>query len=637
MAFTSDVDTNAPRYAYEIVGPEIESMTDYADSAYDRSVVFLEELLAFISETPISNVNVSLEDVGSDIPPISLPSAPTAPNLSINIPNLPSEFVPGNIAGIDLGAIGSIPTFNTAAPSINIPSAPVAFSGDAPSPSPTIKDDFSYPDAPSSALPSVPTFEELNIPESPTLNIPIFDQLLPSASTVVVPNQTFSWGEESPFSDTCLTAVKEKLCDWLSNGGTGLLPHIEQAIYDRGRGREDVGSTRSEHQVLTEQAARGFSRPQGSTYAALDFSSQETQNKIADLSREIMIKQAEMEQTNIHFAIQQTIALEQALISEHSQIQARSFEAAKFIQDISIQLYNAEISKVTIELDAFKAYSSAYESRVRSALAEVEVFKSEVEAQALISKINADSVSRYSAQVDAIQTSVSIYKTEIESVATQISAEGLKVQNFKGLVQAYAEEIGAKKLEFESYGETIKAELAKVDVFDSQVKAFIGRIDAYGKSVGAQTQLVETDIAVEDLRLRSYLASLDAIVKQIDAETKAYSSQSEVYRGQAAIYQAEIGASVASSEVLLKEVDAGIRLAVAQSEIALKNAEINIKNTESVDALRLEAIKSGADISKGLAQASLAAVHVGASVSSSGQDQTVRSNSYQESHIYQEK
>ena len=625
------------KQAYEIVGPEIDSMTNYADSAYKKSIVFIDELLNFIENTEIPEANVSLSNVGVDVPEVTIPTAPAAPTVSINLPSLPADFVPNTIQGINLNAIGAIPTFTDTSPTINLPNTPAPFSGTLNATPPVLKEDFNFPEAPESVLPSVPTFESLNIPASPTINIPSFSQTLPSATAVVVPVNSFHWGGESPFSDTCLTSVKNKLCDWLQNGGTGLIPVVEQAIFDRGRNREDINSTRSESQILVEQAARGFSRPQGSAFAAVDLLAQETQNKAADLSREIMLKQADLEQQNMHFAIQQTIALETALIAEHQQIQARSFEAAKYAQESAIQLYNAQLAKVNLELEAFKSYSSAYEAQVSAALSEIEIFKGEIEAQALVSEINQNTVKLYLAQIEGVKTSVSVYKTEVDAIASQISAEGLKVDNFKGMVDAYSAEVEANKAEFEAYGVAVKGELGKVDIFDSQVKAFIGRIDAYGKSVEAQSSITDSEIDVEKLRLSSYLAKLDAIIKQVDVESKVYGAQVDVYRGQAAMYSAEAGVNVAASELGLKEVDARVRVAAAQADIAIKNAEINIKNAESSDKLRLEAVKAGADISKGLAQASLSAINIGATVSSSGSSSDSSSKSYTETHNYQEK
>lgn len=623
--------------AYEIAPAEIDDMTNMAEDAYNKSVIFLDQLLAYIADSSVAGIGVNLEDVSVDIPDLNLPTAPLSPSISINLPNLPAPYVSGSIGGIDLNAIGAIPLFTAVEPTIVLPATPVPFSETLDATAPPLKDDFIYPEAPVTSLPDIPTFEGLSIPTAPVIDIPTFSEELPSATDVVVPSNSFYWDSEDPYSSTCLDAVQTKLCDWVQNGGTGLVVEVEQAIFDRGRNREDINSVRAEQDLLSVQAARGFSRPQGSTFKALDFTAQETQNKIADLSREIMIKQADLEQQNMQFAITQTVALEQVLISEHQQIQARSFESVKYTQEVAIQLYNANISKVTIELEAFKAYSSAYESQVRSALSTIEIFKSEIEAQSLISEINQNEVKLYLAQIEGVKSSVSIYKTEVDSITAQINAESSKIQNYKAIVEAYSAKVEAKRTEYQGYAEAVKGEISKVDIFDSQVKAFIGRIEAYGKSVDAQSKVADIDISVEELRLKSYLGQLDAVIKQVDAESKVYGAQVDVYRGQAAMYQAEVGANVSANELELKEADANVRLALARGEIAIKNAEISIKNAESVDKFRLEAIKAGADTSKGLAQASLSALSISASVSSSGSDSTSDSTSYSESHIYQEK
>lgn len=639
---TPEAGIFGPETSYNIVKPEIASATAHADYAYGRAMGFLDALLNYIADNQVSNVNVDLGEVDLDVPNFVLPSTPQSPNISINLPNLPAEFVPGDIADIDLDAIGNLPTFNVSAPTISLPTTPSALNKTFDEDEPSITTTFNFPDAPTYTLPSVPTFEELDIPSAPTLSIPDFDQLLPVTSDVNVPSISFYWGDEDPYSDDLLVAVKASLLDWVQNGGTGLPVDVEQAIFDRGRNREDINSIRSENQVLKEQASRGFSRPSGSTVAALDYLAQETQNKTADLSREIMIKQAELEQANMQFAIQQAIALEQLLINENQQIQQRSFEAAKYVQDVAINIFNAELAKVNIALEGYKAYAAAYEAQVRAALSRVEIFKAEIEAQGLISQINRDSVLLYNAQLDAIKTSVEVYKTEVDAIASQIQSEGLKIENYKSLIQAFAAEVEAKKVEYQGYAEAIKGELAKVDIYDSQVKAFVGRIDAYGKAIDAQSKISDIDIETEKLRLQTYLGQLDAVIKQVQAETAIYSTQVDVYRGQAAMYQAEVGALTSANELAIKEADTKVRFAVAEADVAIKNAEVNLQNVRSVDQFRLQALISGADVAKGLSQASLAALHIGASVSTSDSTNVSYSNqrsagiSCNENHNYDE-
>lgn len=619
------IQSDASPSNYDTIQPEISSATERATEAFSQAIEFLNEISSAV-DRGISRVSVGFDDIDTTVPSYTTPVTPEIPDIEISIPNLPADFQPGNISGIDLNAIGTLPSFSDTAPTISLPTTPAPFTGTLDTDAPTVQTEFNFPDAPTYTLPPVPTFEELNIPTAPDLNIPTFSETLPVISDVSVPSISFYWGDESPFSDELLAAVEVKLLDWVQNGGTGLSPTVEQAIYDRARNREDTNSVRSEQQVLVEQAARGFSRPSGSTLAALDALAQETQNKTADLSREIMIKQAELEQSNMQFAIQQTIALEQLLINEHQQIQQRSFEAAKYAQDIAVQIFNAEVSKMGLALEAYKSYATAYEAQVRAALSEIEIFKSEIQAQGLISEINKDQVVLYTSQLEAIRTSVDIYKTEVDAVSSQLQAESLKIENFKGLIQAYSAQVDAKKTEYIGYSEAVKGELAKTEIYDSQVKAFIGRIDAYGKSVDAQSKIVDTDVEVEKLRLNTYLGKLEAIIKQIQAETAAYSTQVDVYRGQAQMYSAEITSNTAKSELALKGIDSKIQLAKLKADVAIKNAEINIQNMFNNNQLALQAATSGADVAKGLAQASLAALSIGASITSNESTNTNYSN-----------
>ena len=90
MAITSETpNPNGGVFAYQIVGPEIDSMTDYATEAYDKSVVFIDELLTYIADNELSSSSVTLADIDVDIPATTVPTIPTAPTVNINLPNLP--------------------------------------------------------------------------------------------------------------------------------------------------------------------------------------------------------------------------------------------------------------------------------------------------------------------------------------------------------------------------------------------------------------------------------------------------------------------------------------------------------------------------------------------------------------------
>lgn len=133
------------------------------------------------------------------------------------------------------------------------------------------------------------------------------------------------------FTPTVLAAVADYLArffpgaiaavcdDWIQNtivnGGTGIPADIERAIWDRARGREMVEATRLEQEALNQFAARGFSMPPGALAYRMMEVQQGATNKSATLSRDIAIKNVEIEIGNIKFAIEQGLRVRLAVIS----------------------------------------------------------------------------------------------------------------------------------------------------------------------------------------------------------------------------------------------------------------------------------------------------------------------------------
>ncbi len=622
-----------PRFsvAANLVTNHVQISEDYADQAFNNAWCFLTGLANYAPVLNDLTYEIDFDEVTIPTPVFQKPDAPDEPDIALYVPTFPAAFVPGAIHQFDENAIGTVPTFGISEPLINLPSTPGTLDVEAPTDAPDIQTEFDFPDTPVYTLPSVPTFEDLNLPTAPDLDIPSFDLDLPTIpSYLTPPGLTFNFQEEL-YTSSLLTALTSELLDRVQNGGTGLSPTIEQAIWDRARNREDQNSVRSTNQLSIEQAARGFSRPSGSYLAALDQLSQETQNKNADLSREIAIKQADLEQKNIEFALQTSLALEQSLIQYHNQVQQRAFEFEKYFQEAAIAIYEANIRQFGLQLEVYKTYSQAFESRVRAELAKTEIFKSEIEAQRLISDINNQKVQLYTAQLEGIKTSVQVYLAEIDATKSQIQAESLKLQNFKALIDIFATQVESKKSEYDMYSAAVKGEMAKIDIFDSQVKAFVSRVDAYSKQVDVETMRIESDIKVEGLRLQEYLTRLDTIVKNVQAQSEVSKSQIELFRSKAAMYSAEVDAESSRLDAESKVYDLTLRKAQYAAEVELKNATISIENAKNSVSLILEALKSGAQVGSGLAQAALSSINIGASLGHSS------SNNYNESHTYQEK
>ena len=113
------------------------------------------------------------------------------------------------------------------------------------------------------------------------------------------------------FPNECgyLQKAQQWICDALTNGGTGIKPHVENQIWQRDRARVLADVKRAGDELLAAFAARGFPLPPGAATHAMHLTQFDGQNKIAQASRDVAIKQVEIEIENVRFAVESAISL----------------------------------------------------------------------------------------------------------------------------------------------------------------------------------------------------------------------------------------------------------------------------------------------------------------------------------------
>ena len=113
------------------------------------------------------------------------------------------------------------------------------------------------------------------------------------------------------FPNECgyLEKAQAWICETLTNGGTGLAPHVEDQIWQRDRARVLQEVERAGREVLATFASRGFPLPPGAAAHQIAMIQQDAQAKIAQASRDVAIKQAEIEVENVRFAVERAIGL----------------------------------------------------------------------------------------------------------------------------------------------------------------------------------------------------------------------------------------------------------------------------------------------------------------------------------------
>lgn len=113
------------------------------------------------------------------------------------------------------------------------------------------------------------------------------------------------------FPNDCgyLEKAQEWICNTLTNGGTGMSPQVEAQIFERGRSRVLREGRRAEKEVLATWAARRYALPPGAAAGQVLQIHKDTADKVAELSRDVVIKQMEIEIENVRFAVDAAMKL----------------------------------------------------------------------------------------------------------------------------------------------------------------------------------------------------------------------------------------------------------------------------------------------------------------------------------------
>lgn len=617
--------------ANPIIADPTAQAIENANDAFDAAIAAINDLQNWAAPDSVADFDTSRLDSLGDLvvgDPASPPPAPTRQidvgGIDVQVPNATPIDIESYFGGIP------VPVFDeNQVPVIDIGSIPnpgeldVTKPGDAPE----LNYDYTIPTAPDTTLPVVPTYEELNVPVAPTINEYTFDLDLPDDSFIQVPDNQFIF-QNSDYSSALVDAVSAELISRLA-GGTGIPVDVEYAIWQRGKDREVKNQLKTEEEILAKSATRGFQRPPGSVMAALDMASQDAQDKITDLSREIMIKQAELEQSNIKHAIEESIKLESVLSTNYNQFMNRALDAAKYVQQIAILLYEANVKRFEVQLAAYSTAAEVFKIRTQAELTKAEIYKAEVEGQKLIVDLNDSKVRLYTAQIEGIRQAVEIFKAEWQAIETQLNAEATKIEAFKANVDAYTAEIGGYGAEVSAYAERVRAESAKADVYDSQVKAFASRIQAYASQIDAGQTIAQTSIASDEINIKAALAQIDAIVKETELQTNIFRAEVDKYRAQAqaTATQNEGLATIQNAYNQKFNVEASYAVGATNAQIAYYN--YLRQATEGSAGLALESLKGSAQIASSLTAAAMSGVNLSSSVS--------LNNSLSETHSYTEK
>lgn len=578
----------------------------------------------------VANVDIPFEAItsGFTAPAISytlsLPEVPAAPTVVFPALTDPGDLV---LAGVDEVVPGDVPVFSAVVPVVQILDKPDALSATAPGDAPLVSD-VTIPDAPVIVFPTDPTLQLISIPAAPTLALPVWTGVAPDGTSLVVPTTGFVWSEDY-YDSALLGDVTGRLTTMLL-GGTGLPAAIEQAIWDRGRAREDVAAIKATQETYEEFSARGFMLPTGALAGRVAEVWQKNHEASSTFSRDVAIKQAELEVENLKFSVATGMQLEGQLMTYSGQYAQRALDAAKVSVQVAIDIFNAQVALYNARLQAYQTEAQVYKELIQAESLRLEQYRTEIEAQKLVGDINIQAIQIYSERIKALLAAVELYKAQLDGVKTVVEVDRTRIEGFRATVDAYKSEVEAKTSEYQAWSESIKGETAKVSIYEAQARSYATLVDAYKTGETVKIENLKSQIDARGLDVKVFSERVNYLAEQVKAGVAQVDSSVKVYDGQSRVYSAQIGGEQARVQALAEQIRLIIAAGSTDADLKLRAAGLNVEQLIRTTTLEQEGLKSAGAAAAQLAASAMSAFNLSASVSS-GWSLGV-SNSLGESH-----
>jgi len=543
-------------------------------------------------------------------------------DINVDLPSLPEGFdllAPPNLIDVEFSpppAPDTTVTGELPLPELLIPSAPIR--GDITKPDITLPDkpgdlpvfsaiapdidlDLKFPDVPPEFVvprAPTPTVGDYPVPVKPVVTTPEFSAVLPTDNTVaptdldtkfetayrdISPVMVASLEGQldayltkiNPQYHTQLAALETKLTDYLA-GGTALSESVENAIYERSKDKNNAEAIRTQTTAFDDAARRGFSIPPITAIAAVNRARQGAADNNARAGVEIAIKQAELEQQNLQFAITTSATLRnaalQASIAYHQSlvvINGQALEFSKNILQAVVEIFNLSLQAFASRLEVYKAEAGVFETKLRATLATIQIYQAEIDAFKALTDVDVAKINAHRASIDVLSALSSVYRAQIDGVLGQARLEAAKVDVFQSQVQAFSSQVDAKNAEWSSYRAEINGEEAKVRLFGAEVAAFNSEMQAFSTEVDAKATIVKTISDHNKSQVEKVNLEVDTYKALVSSLSEVTSARLENQRQQLTAFQIESTAAINNAQLELDRFKSLADVRIKEAELAV--------------------------------------------------------------------
>lgn len=590
---------------------DFDGPASIVEDKYTRSVELAAEARARVNDLhdalinglyPAPTVNVRWDSLAAPVLD-EVPDLPALPSVEYTEPSGRPTPLAESLPSVQ------IDDFDEQMPTLNFGTAPTLTIGQAPA-LPELRD-VAIPDAPDVVLPDAPQFLQLQTHTFGGVNLreEWLDKLDEIPELSILAPTRFEYTPGARYASQLLSNMQALLLARIQ-GGTGIPAAVEQQIVDRGRDRETKLALAREQEVLRSNEALGFPLPSGVLAGQLADARRQYQETLAGLSRDITIKQLELEQQNIKDSIQASLQLESSLMDNVYKYELLAFEAAKAAADNAIAAHNAALEHFKALLDGYRTYAAAYETVIKAELSKVEVFKALLSAEQTKADINKSLVDRFKAEIDGAMAAVEIYKARVGAAQTLVELERTRIQAGAEQVRAFVATVNAETAKADLYKATVSAEGTKAEAFGALTRAYSAKVGAQAEQARIYIARYQAQISAKGLEWEGWRAQLAAASTKMEAAARQSSIIMDGYRIGASAVEARAG-------MYTQQWGTAIEQYKAATQITFSAAKQNADAFMHAGDARLDATKAALTTEAQQVASAWAAVSAGASISGS--------------------
>jgi len=368
-------------------------------------------------------------------------------------------------------------------------------------------------------------------------------------------------------------------------GNTAMPDSVERQLFDRGVERAEAQRVQMDDEASERYARRGYKIMPVALGGQLARNQEVVARATADVAREVAIERAKLEHQHVQFVMQLSSAIREGIrgnVIQYAgvllQTNQQAMEFAKHVGDYILETYRLTLDRARLQFDHMRTIAAIYETQMKAALADIEVFKIEMEAAKARKDAELADVDVWTKKIDAENTKINLYLAELRGVSEQLNAEKLKIDVFGEEVSAYTALVQAKSAEFSAYKAAIDGDAALVDAYSQQVRTYSAQVDAARTKVQAESAASSAVVEYNKGLIDIFRAELSGYTADIDAEAKRFDASSDAYRSSLDAYKTHLTSKIEELKLEYDRSRLELQAAIAQNEsdvkIAMNNAQL---------------------------------------------------------------